>query len=56
MKMKAIGDYTMFTAESGLAAWGAVNVAMSVADGNNAAGMGRDYLISSLQVRILLRV
>ncbi|MCI2713918.1 DotA/TraY family protein [Enterobacter hormaechei] len=44
LKMKAIGDYTMFTAESGLAAWGAVNVAMSVADGNNAAGMGAGLL------------
>ncbi|PXV70943.1 DotA/TraY family protein [Pantoea sp. PNA 03-3] len=44
LKMKAIGDYTMFTAESGLAAWGAVNVAMAVAEGNNAAGLGASAL------------
>lgn len=38
LKMKAVGDYTMGSAELGLAAWTTVNVAMSVADGNNAAG------------------
>ncbi|WP_259678737.1 DotA/TraY family protein [Enterobacter hormaechei] len=38
LKMKAIGDYTMVTAEVGLASWTTINVAMNVADGNNGAG------------------
>lgn len=39
LKMKAIGDYTMGTAEMGLAAWTALKVALSVADGNSLVGV-----------------
>lgn len=43
LKMKAIGDYTMGSAELGLAAWTTVNVAMNVADGDNAAGWAAKF-------------
>ncbi|HFQ7030029.1 TPA: DotA/TraY family protein [Yersinia enterocolitica] len=44
LKMKAVGDYTMGTAEIGLASWTAINVAMSVADGNNGAGVAASFV------------